>query len=352
MTQTSLSRLLESVFSGGEFAPKYTNIKNDDINKVLERLPFSLSKSQRDAIFRALKNDISYIQGPPGTGKSFTISALAIAGRELGLKVLVASQKTPAVDIVHKKLTDVLGISSCLYLANSYERRKSMRAVIQDLVSQSLDLMNQLAEREERILSDKVNSLIEERLDYAKKIRIYESELKNFYTLNIDAVDHRENLEKNWNVKEEIIKNIKLIFDKNGIIKIRNLVSECEKIRDKARTNSGQVSLSEAVKIRIISKAIVDELNFDNNEYLKHKEELLKSVIKYSESLAKAEEIKNKVKVQPLEQIRNSFNWQNEKIYTKDISESILSEYLSKRNSVKANKLLQDKKYKKSLDIF
>ena len=108
MTQTTLSRLLESVFSGGEFAPKYTSIKNDDINKVLERLPFSLSKSQRDAIFRALKNDISYIQGPPGTGKSFTISALAIAGRELGLKVLVASQKTPAVDIVHKKLTDVL----------------------------------------------------------------------------------------------------------------------------------------------------------------------------------------------------------------------------------------------------
>ena len=43
MTQTTLSRLLESVFSGGEFAPKYTNIKNDDINKVLERLPFSLS---------------------------------------------------------------------------------------------------------------------------------------------------------------------------------------------------------------------------------------------------------------------------------------------------------------------
>ena len=64
MNQTTLSRLLESVFSGGEFSPQYTSIKNDDINKVLERLPFSLSKSQRDAIFRALKNDISYIQGP------------------------------------------------------------------------------------------------------------------------------------------------------------------------------------------------------------------------------------------------------------------------------------------------
>ena len=352
MNKTTLARLLESVFSGGEFSSKQNHIKNDQINLVLERLPFSLSKSQRDAIFRALQNDISYIQGPPGTGKSFTISALAIAGRELGLKVLVASQKTPAVDIVHKKLTDVLGKSSCLYLANSYEKRKNMRAIIQDLVSQSLDLMNQLEEREEVILSEKVNTLIEKRLDYAKKIRIYESELRNFYNLNIDAVEHRVNLQENWKIKKEIIKNINLIYDKNGIIKIKKLVKECEIIRDKAINNAGKITLSDAVKIKIIAKAILQELNFDNNEYLKHKEELLKSVITFSESLAKAEEIKRKVKVQPLQQIRDSFNWESEKIYTKEISDSILSKYLSKRNKVKVNRLLKDRKYKKALDIF
>ena len=350
--RTTLSRLLESVFSGETFSSEQNQIKNDEINQILQRLPYSLSKSQRDAIFRALQNDISYIQGPPGTGKSFTISALAIAGRELGLKVLVASQKTPAVDIVHKKLTDVLGKSSCLYLANSYERRKNMRAAIQDLMSQSLDLMNQLAEREESILSNKVNSLIEERLDYAKKIRIYESELRNFYNLNLDTVDHRTNLQENWKIKDELIKNIKSIYDQNGVIKLKKLVKECEIIRDKGINNLGKVSLSDAVKIKIISKAILDELNFDKNEYLKHKEEVLKSVIKFSESLSKTEEIKKKVTFQPLQQIRDSFNWQNEKIYTKDISESILSQYLSKRNSVKVNRLLKDKKYKKALDTF
>ena len=57
MNKTTLARLLESVFSGGEFSSKQNHIKNDQINLVLERLPFSLSKSQRDAIFRALQND-------------------------------------------------------------------------------------------------------------------------------------------------------------------------------------------------------------------------------------------------------------------------------------------------------
>ena len=76
---TTLSRLLDSVFSGTKFVPQHTGIEENEIFEVLARLPFSLSKSQRTAIFRALRNDVSYIQGPPGTGKSFTISALAIA---------------------------------------------------------------------------------------------------------------------------------------------------------------------------------------------------------------------------------------------------------------------------------
>ena len=75
MTKTTLSRLLESVFSDGYFTSDKNKNSNEEINNVLERLPFSLSKSQKTAILRALQEDISYIQGPPGTGKSFTISA-------------------------------------------------------------------------------------------------------------------------------------------------------------------------------------------------------------------------------------------------------------------------------------
>ena len=47
---TTLSRLLDSVFSGTKFVPQHTGINEDQIFDVLARLPFSLSKSQRTAI--------------------------------------------------------------------------------------------------------------------------------------------------------------------------------------------------------------------------------------------------------------------------------------------------------------
>ena len=74
---TTLERLLESVFSGKKFESEHAPVTEEQIFKVLARLPYSLSKSQRTAIYRALRNDISYIQGPPGTGKTMIGKAIA-----------------------------------------------------------------------------------------------------------------------------------------------------------------------------------------------------------------------------------------------------------------------------------
>ena len=111
---TTLERMLQAVFGSSKFESGHPPIDEEKINQCLTRLPYSLSKSQRAAIFRKLSTDISYIQGPPGTGKSFTISALALAASELGLKVLIASQKKPAVDIVHSKVTSFwVSVDAC-----------------------------------------------------------------------------------------------------------------------------------------------------------------------------------------------------------------------------------------------
>lgn len=186
---TTLERLLDSVFSGKKFESGHTPISEEQIFNILARLPYSLSKSQRTAIYRALRNDISYIQGPPGTGKSFTISALAIAAGELGLKVLVASQKSPAVDIVYEKVTDVLGDSACLYISEEQQRKQNTRGIIDRLLSKATDYQTSSEESELRRLCEHVDTLVAERLDYAKRIQEYESELRRYYDTNQVAQD-------------------------------------------------------------------------------------------------------------------------------------------------------------------
>ena len=349
---TTLSRLLDSVFSGTKFVPQHTGIEENEIFEVLARLPFSLSKSQRTAIFRALRNDVSYIQGPPGTGKSFTISALAIAASELGLKVLVASQKTPAVDIVHKKLTDVLGESSCLYISDNQKKKENMRAIIDSLIDKSIDVQNPIEEKELNRLSAKVKSLVDERLEYAKKIRLFESELRNFYDLNRNAQDYKNILIQDWGLSKSTIKSINLIHNQASIKKAKELVNECELIREKSRKNAGKLSFKDAMRLKILSSTVLKEFDFKLEEYKKHKEEVLIRSIDYSKNLADSQNLKRIIKDQPLESNRKTFNRRNMQLYPSNIKNSILSEYLSIRNSFKTNQLLLQRKYRETLDAF
>ncbi len=349
---TTLSRLLDSVFSGTKFDSQHTSIKEEQILDVLARLPYSLSKSQRTAILRSLRNDISYIQGPPGTGKSFTISALAIAASELGLKVLVASQKTPAVDIVHKKVTDVLGEASCLYISDNQQKKANMRSLIDGLIDKSMDYQTPIEEKELNSLSSKVKSLVDERLDYAKKIRLFESELREFYDLNKNAQDYKNILIQDWGLSKSTIKKINLIHNEDSIKKARKLVNECEKIRESSRKNYGKLTFKESIRLKLLSRSVLKELDFKIEEYEKHKEEVLLRALDYSKNLADSENLTRVIKDQPLDSNRKTFNRRNLQLYPPNPKDSILSKYLRIRTSFKTNQLLLKDNYKETLDAF
>lgn len=72
-----------------------TNKLSNKINSIL--LPFSFNKSQRDAVFEALTNQISIISGPPGTGKTQTILNI--------IANLVYNNKTVAVVAGNNEVT-------------------------------------------------------------------------------------------------------------------------------------------------------------------------------------------------------------------------------------------------------
>lgn len=348
----TLERLLESVFSGKKFESEHPPVHEEKIFKVLARLPYSLSKSQRTAIYRALSNDISYIQGPPGTGKSFTISALAIAASELGLKVLVASQKTPAVDIVYEKVTEVLGDAACLYISDDQQRKQNTRGIIDRLLSKATDYQTTSEESELSRLSEHVDTLVAERLDYAKRIQEYESELRRYYDTNQVAQDSRQVLKEDFGLPEITVKKINLLQGKESREKAKALLNECRKIRQESRKLGGTTTLEKGARLKILSNAVLRALDFEIEYYKKHQEEVLIRSLTYSSNLADAQSLQRVIKGQPLEVTRRTFDRRNTELYPRNPEESILAQYLATHHSVRINMLLQRKGYRDALDAF
>jgi len=349
---TTLERLLESVFSGKKFDSEQSPVPEEKIFRVLARLPYSLSKSQRTAIYRALSNDISYIQGPPGTGKSFTISALAIAASEMGLKVLVASQKTPAVDIVYEKVTEVLGDSACLYISEEQRRKQNTRGIIDRLLSKATDYQTTSEESELRRLSEHVETLVAERLDYAKRIQEYESELRQFYEINQVAQSSRRVLEEDFGLPEMTIKKINLLQGKESRHKAKMLLEACRKIREESRKGGGATTLENGARLKILSNAVLRALDIEIEHYKKHQEEVLVRSLTYSSNSADAQTLQRVINGQPLDVTRKTFDRRNSELYPRDPKESVLATYLASHHSVRINRLLQGKGYRDALDAF
>lgn len=102
-----LEKLLMNALT--ENKTKIGTLREQRINDIIENvIPLSLSSTQKQAIQNVWQNEISYIQGPPGTGKSHTISAILLSALALNKKVLVVSQKQPALEVVNQKINPLL----------------------------------------------------------------------------------------------------------------------------------------------------------------------------------------------------------------------------------------------------
>ncbi len=352
MIKSTLNRLLDSVFSGDRFESNHKSIDQDKISQVISQLPFSLSQSQKDAIFKALQDDISYIQGPPGTGKSFTISALAIVSSQLGLKTLIASQKVPAVDIVYEKLRNIMGDNSCLYLSENQNRKDSTRKLIEELLNNELDIKTDSEKNQLKNLEKEINQIIFDRNEYVKKLKKFQIELNTFYESHKKLIDIRNILSEDWNLSKEEIINIKIDGDKELLNKINLFINECEKLRERARINDGYIEKKNFIKLNILVKRIIKKFNINIQRYRETREELLKSASKFSIIKSENSYLKKIVKNQPLESTRKSLYRRDNQLNKVIDSESLVSKYFKLKNKLRIKNLLQEKQYINSLDNF
>ncbi|MBP8016700.1 hypothetical protein KAZ01_01710, partial [Candidatus Gracilibacteria bacterium] len=153
-------------------------------------LPIKLSHNQIQALQNAWNRDISYIQGPPGTGKSYTISAIALSAIFLGKKVLVISQKIPALNVVRNFIEPFLKFDTRLQGIMYYDHnlRKNIKDHINHLLSLSGErelrnnikfIQSQLSEKENRL--EKILKDISE-ITIALKNNLEDE--KNYKTIN------------------------------------------------------------------------------------------------------------------------------------------------------------------------
>lgn len=110
----------------GDLPPEVLNFKFDDSNPMRWHEVVDSDSSQQEAILLSKKGISFVMQGPPGTGKSQTITNIIAEALADGKKVLFVSEKSAALQVVLKRLTEVQLDDFCLSLHNYKANKKEI----------------------------------------------------------------------------------------------------------------------------------------------------------------------------------------------------------------------------------
>lgn len=346
----TLFRIISAVFSGEEFQSNHDKVVIEEIFEKLKEIPYQLSIEQKKAVFNALTNDVSYIQGPPGTGKSFTISTLSLVASSLGQRVLVTSQKLPAVEIVHSKINKVLGDESCLFLSDDKERKAQTKQAIANILERS---RTQEYDADQKILLASVRTTLE-RLERAKKqlADIYKL-LNEHYKNNEAYLDALKRVEKIYPDALVNFSQIRTQSDKNTNKSLKALLETCRDIRSKANVNSGNVELSYALKLKVNVLCLMQRMGASIEDYRKYREDYLEEMITLAEDKGAAWRVKESIDPEQVRYLRNSQVVALQRLYEWDASgENLLAKKLASENSTRISTLMAIKGYAEALRAF
>jgi len=188
-----LQKLLSSALSERVNLEKLGNFSLGDLRY---EIPIPISKNQERALENAINHEVSYIQGPPGTGKSHTITALALLFILLDKKILIVSQKAPAIKVLFEKLSRILSSDEnflpFIYFYKEYKRKtkENIENIIKQLdnikiYSIKQDLKNTEDELKQKIrdykkITEEYKKYLKLTEEYTEKTQSFERSLTNF----------------------------------------------------------------------------------------------------------------------------------------------------------------------------
>ncbi len=236
-------------------------IKEDRINNIIDNvIPLSLSSSQRQAVQNVWQNEVSYIQGPPGTGKSHTISAILLSALALNKKVLVVSQKQPALEVVNQKINPLLSddqaLTGVIYFDKDSKRKiKQYIAKITNLATNSGGLFSKWT-----YLGANIQELEEKIKTKQTSLKKYEEQLIQNLKFQQEFKEKNELLEeeaKRFSTNFEVIPKkhpFKLIKNKNAYHVANDMV--------KGFYSKSKKSFAESLYLNKYQKHLIGKFNF------------------------------------------------------------------------------------------
>ncbi len=98
------------------------------------RVPAVLSHAQQAVLTSAFSAPLTLVVGPPGTGKSYTIAALALDHLSRGQSVLIASRMNHAVDVVARKIEEMIGPTPCVIRGGRKQYSRDLKEFLRQIL--------------------------------------------------------------------------------------------------------------------------------------------------------------------------------------------------------------------------
>ncbi|MEL0636771.1 DUF4011 domain-containing protein [Marinomonas sp. TI.3.20] len=239
--------------------------------------PLPADSSQMAAVATADRGKDFVIIGPPGTGKSQTISNLIAHMLGKGKKVLFVSEKTAALEVVHRRLKDIGLGSFCLELHSNKAKKADVLAQLKDSWGQSSSQTSEAwREKSEQLKNsrDQLNALVsalhQQRNNgltahYAMGVKVRDAHLTNKLSLSWPHADYhsREDLKLIRNVVQNLAVQANAIesVSQHPLLSIQ--ADNWGPVWQDSIVNSAQTLKSTASEAQSAVEKFIDSLGFE-----------------------------------------------------------------------------------------